>query len=751
MNEKRVFKRFMLRYLLVGFLVLAGSIPFILMSYKHIYDYTISDNVSNLQSGISELENNFQKMNMISLLMNEEQNLRTLKQINGDISIDKYLNLKYLAKQMFNLKCVYDFSPMFFVIFENNNAFVSTDQVSDDFMKYYGKFLEAEGMTSEEFRNVIFDKERKSPFIYVKRLKYYLTNREVVTKNAVLYIEPVETENAISASKAVMVFIMNEKKIVETLLNSKNINQAVTRITDSEGDIIVNYGDYADKLSDSDIITTRKYLTTETDKLRLITYDNIKKDLTITIGFPMTLIRQQMVDIIRLLLIYLGIGIILALIITIAFSLHWYAPFSNMLKEVASLSSTNITKKNEFDYIRESVLRLVSAKDEMETKMLLADTQKQAIMLENIFIKGFYKKEEEKDFLRNYPLVKNGYYVAYLQINYEDGTDKDHKALITAIEILEKQFREGFIHVHAMVDTEILLIPVAEGIHNEALKDIFENMNHFITGQFPLRCYVGISQRESEICNINVAYAHARQTVHAYKNLNTSFVEFYHYMNDQEIGCFHMGFLNKLYELILCSGKGEIRKLYEEMKEECKRHKEQYEFHKSEIFHAISFTNYTALQQLSFASKDTIEFPEYQQNHSLIECLDLLESTAYHICDKIDDNKRSKNIELKNRILDYLHHNFRRAELTADIASQEVGISEKYLSTFLKEHTGKTFSLYLDELRIGYAKECLEAESWSNDKIAVEAGFGAENSFYRVFKKYVGVSPSIYKKSKRVL
>lgn len=751
MNEKKIFKRFMFRYLIAGLLVLLGSVPFILMAHRQIRNYTISDNVAKLQSGIDELENNFEKMKMISMLISDEQNLRTLRQIEGEISNDKYLNLKYLGKQMFDFKCIYDFSPMFFVLFRDNGAFVSTDQVSDDFAKYYGKFFEVEGMTSEEFKQIIFNKERNSPFIYVEKLQYYITNRERITKNAVLYIQPVENDKSITSNKAAVIFIMDEKKLVETLLNSESAELGLTRITDSEENIIVNYGDKDELLKETDATSKDKYVSDGKDTLRLLTYGNIENGLTITIGFPMSLINEQMKDIIILLFIYLCAGIVIALILTVVFSLHWYTPLRKMLKEVAVVSNNNIHKKNEFDYIKESILKLVSVKDELETKALLADMQKQAIKLENIFIKGFYKKKEENEFLNKHPVMKNGYYVAYFQVKYEVEGEKNHTALVSAMEILKTYLPEGFLHVHSMEDTEILLIPGVNGINKESLVTVFEAMKDEITGCFPVQCHVGISQPEREISNINVAYAHARQTVHAYKNLGTSFIEFYEYMNDREIGCFHIGFLNKLYELILCGGRKEIARMYDEIKVECSWYKEKYELHKAEIFNAISFTNYSAYQQLSFVPKESILLPQYQQNNSLIQSLTILENTAYEICDKIEENKRSKNGELKEKILRYLNSNFKRCELTADIASKEIGISEKYLSTFLKENTGKTLSLYLDELRIGYAKECLETTVWSNDRIAEQSGFGAVNSFYRVFKKYVGVSPSVYKKSKQEL
>ena len=96
-----------------------------------------------------------------------------------------------------------------------------------------------------------------------------------------------------------------------------------------------------------------------------------------------------------------------------------------------------------------------------------------------------------------------------------------------------------------------------------------------------------------------------------------------------------------------------------------------------------------------------------------------------------------------------MEQNFSRPELNAVMASEELGISEKYLYALLKEQTGRTFASYLEDLRIEFARRCLEETDWSNEKIAQGSGFGSTNSFYRVFKKQTGVSPSVYRKNRK--
>ena len=86
-----------------------------------------------------------------------------------------------------------------------------------------------------------------------------------------------------------------------------------------------------------------------------------------------------------LILLYLIVGCLAAFLFTIGWTWHWFKPFRRVLTEVAQYQPVPEEIVNEYDYIRDSILKLVSDKDEMEMKMLLADTQKQAILLESIF------------------------------------------------------------------------------------------------------------------------------------------------------------------------------------------------------------------------------------------------------------------------------------------------------------------------------------------------------------------------------
>ena len=259
---------------------------------------------------------------------------------------------------------------------------------------------------------------------------------------------------------------------------------------------------------------------------------------------------------------------------------------------------------------------------------------------------------------------------------------------------------------------------------------------------------IGISKRQNQLEKIHTACTQARHTVRAYRHRQTNCVEFYQESYDIKNSSFHSDTLRKLYDLLLSGNEPTLRELFAEIQKESQAQPELYEFRKTEIYYSFLFTIHSVCQQLKLPIL-TSETEQDLNDMSLEQCLNKLLNICSAICQKADIKRDQKKEDLKQQILLYMEQNFNRAELNAVMASEELGISEKYLYMLLKEQTGRTFSNYLEDLRMIFAIKCLEETDLSNEKIAQESGFGSTNSFYRIFKKQTGVSPSIYRKNRK--
>lgn len=90
-------------------------------------------------------------------------------------------------------------------------------------------------------------------------------------------------------------------------------------------------------------------------------------------------------------------------------------------------------------------------------------------------------------------------------------------------------------------------------------------------------------------------------------------------------------------------------------------------------------------------------------------------------------------------------------ELSLEEMAKEVGISPYYLSKLFKEVEGVNYIDYVTKLRITYAKERLTGSDKSVKEVCYESGYGDPNYFSRIFKKWVGVTPTEYREGRKVL
>jgi len=96
--------------------------------------------------------------------------------------------------------------------------------------------------------------------------------------------------------------------------------------------------------------------------------------------------------------------------------------------------------------------------------------------------------------------------------------------------------------------------------------------------------------------------------------------------------------------------------------------------------------------------------------------------------------------ELGARIIRYLDQNIDR-ELSLDKLAKRFFVSKYYLCRAFKKHNGISVHGYINQKRIMYAKQLIEAGETASGA-AYRVGFGDYSAFYRAYVKIVGCCPS---------
>ncbi len=104
-------------------------------------------------------------------------------------------------------------------------------------------------------------------------------------------------------------------------------------------------------------------------------------------------------------------------------------------------------------------------------------------------------------------------------------------------------------------------------------------------------------------------------------------------------------------------------------------------------------------------------------------------------------------LKIKNFI--YLEKNYLNPNLMLDDVANKLNINTRNITTILKVNNILNFSDYVNNFRVEKAKKCLldtNFKDYTIVTIGLECGFNSKSTFYRVFSKQVGKTPTQYQR-----
>lgn len=111
-------------------------------------------------------------------------------------------------------------------------------------------------------------------------------------------------------------------------------------------------------------------------------------------------------------------------------------------------------------------------------------------------------------------------------------------------------------------------------------------------------------------------------------------------------------------------------------------------------------------------------------------------------------DSQSQDIRQKlMHILDFLQHHFSDQSLSLEQTAENYNLDSYALSRAFKTETGLSYTDYLTNIRLTYAKKALRESTKLISTIATESGY-QPSYFNRLFKRQVGMTPGQYRKQK---
>ena len=154
------------------------------------------------------------------------------------------------------------------------------------------------------------------------------------------------------------------------------------------------------------------------------------------------------------------------------------------------------------------------------------------------------------------------------------------------------------------------------------------------------------------------------------------------------------------------------------------------------------------IRQLFQMIKTMLRSDKERYRHEIIRTLF---TTAFYIITEINQRERTDTVKqgrcevLFNEFMSLLQR-YNKRERNVSFYAKQLNITPKYLSSVVKEVSGKTAARWIDESVILEAKTLLKYSGMSIQEIAYHLNFSTQSFFGKYFKQHTGTSPSRYKR-----
>lgn len=741
---KKIIERYLLKGLLIFLIILAGCIPIVVAAYQTIEKQVIETADLKLQEGIQKIDHHLEQMIQIEQNVKQDDSFEVINRTAGQLPAENYLDLSKANQYFKDIGIGYSFSPYLFAMFKKNDVIVSSAQCSGDFSgSYYGSLLEIQDngkiCKAEEVKEKILNQDSFYSFWVTDQTTFWEETSMLHVDGAILCSVMGNGKNSLKTSY-VMVFLLDPKEIVEEILMGQMGEESIVKIVDSNGQLLIRQGeDLSEEMETGQV------------KLASGTYQLLSQSAPgmgwkIQIGIPQEIITKQVKDLIELILLYVAMGVTLLLIAVLVLIYKQYSSVRKLLLLCPAEGEGWKKNKNEYEILANVMTKMRENADQFREKMEQIKEQNETILMENFIVRGIATQEDKKVLEERWSPFPEFYCFALVQVREEEQVNS------MAVLFVEKALRET-------VKKRVISIPMGTGEamfilemkpdeipSTKPVLEVFHQISRLLLHEQGIVVRIGISTIATKMDNLPVCYRQARQILRAYNQENQRMVE--GYSQDWKLRGNQLTGLDWMQKILVLISCGERQEFHIQMKrwvEMCRKSPMAFENQKPQIFFALRNVLSDAYESAGIPMEEE-GLPQYTQDDSPESMAVKFMDMATVVMKRMDEKKRSKNRQLKEKILTYLEDHFHEEGMTAYRICDQMGISEKYLIQFVKEQTGESFTTFLEKRRMERAKEYLCTTDWSNEVIAQRCGFGAVNTFYRVFRKNTGMSPGTYRK-----
>lgn len=768
-NVKRYSLRFYKYFLSYVFiLVLVLSILGIVVYRNFIL--TMQDEVkkSNLFSVMqvrNVMDMRLKEMERIALNISFNNNLKYYN-IRGN-NYESLEAVRELKKYKSSNEFIYDIA-LYYNHDENDRIYTTTTSARlDMFFNYIYKY---ENWGKNDFLDII--DSLNMPTMY--KISPIILNNSQKDELAT-YIYPLAVETV--KPYTVVVFFIDKDVIVDILKNALGEHSGYVYIIDRQQNLLFDYANGEIPSASSDVLNTLKTILSRQNVNDIdingsnYSVANITSDYN---GWSYIVARKtnQLMDQVnssRRMFNYVVISVlILGLITAFAFAVGQYRPWKKLMDNLMDIISSKGMKSSvehysdEFEYIIKTITGVSN-----ENINLAKQLKSKSTIIRNQFIMSILngkpntQKELQNmedafklDFQYPYFLVMMFLIDDYGSFDVDDRKDMQDLAIFSIINVTEElsqEFGQGYgVELPDGRGVALLLNIKYEYKKERYISELAFKTKDFFTKYFGFTLTVGIGNIYNRLDLIHESFLEANRAVYYRLIKGYGNVIFYENIKERQKQMYKYP-VELEEELIMAikSGKSDdIRTIVLNIKEYITNNSMTIEAVQCVCFGIIN----SIMKVLSDINIDTSQCFKNEEEilfaqpfETIDNLVDRIIGFCSTICHYVQEQKESRNFELREKILAVVEENFMDSSLSLDSIASKFNMSSSYISRYFKDQTGYSLMQYVDMLRMNEVKRLLKDTDIPLKDIISQVGYIDRSSFYRKFKKREGITPTEYR------
>lgn len=705
-----VFWQFAVMYLAICCFTMASLSPILDRAVRLSRQSYLTETQHTLDQSGAIFQKSVEEMLLLPQKMNDFSAYRRLKTcIGGSLPRKSYADLHCCKKYMANQLSALEHIEELFLYLPNSNVVLGKNRVFDDVYQYLDFDLVYQDYTPEEFLQFIAGSDSQSSILPASQAKVGLTALQQ-------YLTIIGRR---SGDSAVAGALFKESELLRLFDLPTLPDDSFLVMTDAAGKLVYAYQYQPDKLSD--------------ERYSLLSTQIAMPPCTVTLGIPNSYFEELHAPLAQMIFHTILAAVLIALICSALFAAFNYLPIRRLERSAAGKQQSRPSLVREYRAI-ESHMR--SSQEEIG-KLRENAAEMQAALRSSLFIRLLYGSSEQALAPRLLPLLQGPYRVALVEVSFDAQTPDADALCYQAVRQLFDRLPGEWAYGQLDPRHAALLLGASEAETSRAAA-LLDSLNLWLEPQGG-RAAAGVSGRFSGP-DLQAAFCHAQFSL---MQAGKGFCLAEDMPPADKVPALNLTEARRFYEMVMACRTEEINRFFDRLQQMLRSGAVSPGEEGTQAFYLLRMVLETAAADARLP--DSL-LTSCDQGKPVSGLLEGLRQDALQLAEKLTSRQKSAGSEIRADLMAYIRQNFRSPDIYADAIAEEFHMSRSSVYSLVREQTGQSLNEYLEDLRVNEALRLLKDSDMTVAEIASACGYNSANTFYKMFKKRFGLSPSAFRR-----